>query len=153
MPTTDGRAPAFLAAAGGHLPTLRLLLDAVGPNRRTEMSRPDSAGRTPVMAASANGHLGCLHALIEGTDSDGEDVGGAMGTLDGTGVAEEETAPAWERATQMVPREAVSSATKARKGLEFFKRGVLTDAEIDTPDSEGRTALMHACMFDQVWCG
>lgn len=26
----------------------------------------------------------------------------------------------------------------------------LADGEMDAPDNEGRTALMHACMFDQV---
>lgn len=28
----------------------------------------------------------------------------------------------------------------------------LADGKIDTPDNEGRTALMHACMFNQVRC-
>ncbi|CAM9613695.1 unnamed protein product [Ectocarpus sp. 4 AP-2014] len=73
VPATDGRAPVFLASSGGHLATLRLLLDATGADREMEIARPDSAGRTPVMAASANGHLGCLRALL------GDDGGGGGG--------------------------------------------------------------------------
>ncbi|CAM9856530.1 unnamed protein product [Scytosiphon promiscuus] len=80
--TPDGRAPVFQAASGGHLATLRLLLDAAAPDSRAEAMRPDLAGRTPVMAASASGHLACLR----------------------------------------------------------------------TTDNEGRTALMHACIFDQAEC-
>lgn len=118
------------------------------------MSRPDSAGRTPAMAASANGRLGCLSALVEGGDSDGEDVGTVAALAGTAAVAEEETAPAWERGTQ-TPREIVPARTKAwrKEGLESSGKGVVINAGIDTPDSEGRTALMHACMFDQVRCG
>lgn len=109
VPATDGRAPVFLASSGGHLATLRLLLDAAGADREMEIARPDSEGRTPVMAASANGHLGCLRALL------GEDGGGGGG-----------------------PEE---NGAEERQGCV---------PGIDAPDGQGRTALMHACMFDQV---
>ena len=110
VPTTDGRSPTFLAASGGHLATLRLLLDVVGPNRWTEISRPDSSGRTPVMAVSANGHLECLRALVQdGNLGDKENAGET--TVD----------------------------------FEVDK--------VNIQDIEGRTALMYACMYNQVICG
>lgn len=148
IPTNDNRAPAFLAAVGGHLAILELLLEAFGPDRKEEVWRANAAGRTPVMGASANGHLECLRALIEG-GGDGKPRAGAR------------EKGAWKQyrreATELAGR--VGGGSEVTRGLSTAEgeasagrggEGVRVDGAIDDVDVEGRTALMHACMFDQV---
>lgn len=201
IPTSDGRAPVFLAASVGHLPALRLLLTTFGHDRGAEACRPDAAGRTPVMAAAANGHLGCLRALV-GADlaSDGDRTTrllplGKRGSflssfagadrLDDLLVVEENApsddgeddvaddddgedgdtyaAPAWgggERGSSkaLLPISVPSSTGGvAASGGNFGGSssgggggGGGACRCINDVDSEGRSALMHACMFDQV---
>lgn len=174
IPTADGRAPVFLAASVGHLPALRLLLDSFGLNRATESWRPDTAGRNPVMAATANGKVGCLRALVEVDLEEtmrrllpcGMSAGSAVAgeRLDDLLVVEERAtidtgealaAPAWgagERALaagdEAKPLLAPASVGNNSAG---GKAGGGGGGGIDDVDNEGRSALMHACMFDQVY--
>lgn len=148
IPKSDGRAPVFLAASVGHLPALRLLLDFFGSDRKTETWRPDAGGRTPIMAASANGHLDCLRALVEvGVDCMDvlhPDLREADSTEEGVAAA-----PAWEGGE---PRAAGGAAARAMTGTTVAGRKQPTrgGGNVDDVDNEGRTALVHACMFDQV---
>ncbi|CAN0503948.1 unnamed protein product, partial [Discosporangium mesarthrocarpum] len=67
LPNKEGRTPVFLAAAGGFLASLRVLLGAFEPGeeRRVGAWHPDCGGRTPAMAAAAGGHLDCLKLVIQ----------------------------------------------------------------------------------------
>lgn len=167
IPTADGRAPVFLAASGGHLPALRLLLDAFGKDRTTETWRSDAAGCTPIMVASMNGHLECLRALVESEPAvgmGGERTRGNRLSMDGEFQQESTSvtaAPAWEGRREGKREGRMEGITTTSSATLRVTAGTLArvceklnihagDGDINDIDNEGRTALMHACMFNQV---
>lgn len=156
IPMNNGRAPVFLAALGGHLSVLYLLLRVLGPDRTRESWRPDAGGRTPVMAASANGHFECLRALVEGYDDGNSSNFGRKGD----GAQNEKGGQTIDRPTRSVPvlvgdrggGYAAAQSLSPRVVSDDVPAASVSDG-IDDYDSEGKTALMHACMFDQVTQG
>lgn len=146
IPTRNGRTPVHLAAVGGHLPALRLLLEALEPDRDRETWRPDVAGCTPVMSASANGHLQCLQVLVEeesGNSRGGVKTSALQGLLDQRNPDPFNPASVPDGA-ESVENLGLSAASKTPPRL--------ADGAINNVDHEGRTALMHACILDQVVC-
>lgn len=171
IPTVDDRTPVFLAASVGHLPALRLLMDSFDLHRATESWRQDSAGRTPVMAAAANGNVDCLRVLVEldleeamrrllprgmtaGSFVAGERLDNLLVVEEKASVDDEEAlaAPAWgvrERALSVGGAKPLLGSGLVDNSASA-QEGGSDGGGIDGADNEGRSALMHACMFDQV---
>lgn len=138
----EGKTALAAAASIGHVGCARALLA-----RGADPFVPTLHGRGPVFLAAAGGHADVLRLLLEtiGTDRRME-----MRRPDSVGITPVMVAAANGMLTCL--KILTGDGTT---GMIAATRGVWTDRltsewGVDALDREGRTALMHACLFGQV---
>ncbi len=144
-PDVRERTPVHLAAAQAQLPVLQnLLARGCNPNTR------DAQGRTPLFAALEHGQasLPLVRVLVaHGADAEATDANGEtpMGLAFEHGDVERWLDwGEWPRPTRTLREEDLPAAAAAG-GLAAVERLLELGFNVNTQDSKGATALLHAC--------
>lgn len=144
-PDTRERTPVHIAAAQGQLAVLQnLLARGCNPNTR------DAQGRTPLFAALEHGEnaLPLVRVLVaHGADAEATDAQGEtpMGLAFEHGDVERWLDwGEWPRPARPLREDDLPAAAKAG-GLAAVERLLELGFNVNTPDRQGATALLHAC--------